>query len=450
MLAVININGVAVKNVIDILKERSFIEAMTSDELHSLANNPMKVYCGFDPSGDSLHLGNMVPIMGLAWFLRYGHTPVALIGGATGMIGDPSGKSSERQLLDEETIRRNSAGISEDLKKILTKQNSSVKPLFVNNYDWFKEFSFIDFLRDVGKYFRVGQMIAKDSVKSRLQSEEGMSFTEFSYQLLQGYDFYHLSKEYNVALQMGGSDQWGNITAGTEFIRKTSGKAAYGLTFPLLIKSDGQKFGKSEKGAIWLSKDKVSPYEFYQYLVRTNDADVIKLMRLLTFMDMDEVRHYESMMQKSDYVANTAQKKLAEEITKIVHGDEGFDVAIKVTKTAAPGSSGTLDAETLETLGKDMPSYAISLDELISAPVVDVLVRTGLQSSKGEAKKLLRNGGVYINNDKISDEKALIDESHLIDSRLLLIAVGKKNKMLIRILDKKDLLENKQDTKMSP
>lgn len=280
-------------NVIDVLKERGFIESMTSEELRDLAQKPLVVYCGFDPTSDSLHLGNMVAMMGLAWFQRFGHQPITLVGGATGMIGDPSGKTSERQFLDEATLEKNLQGIKKNLENFLDFSNPSTKPLILNNYDWFKNYSFIAFLRDVGKFFRVGTMLAKDSVKARMTSEEGMSFTEFSYQLLQGYDFLYLMDHYNVSLQLGGSDQWGNIIAGTDLIRKTRGKSAHGLTFPLLKRSDGQKFGKSEKGAIWLSPDKLSPYEFYQYLYRMPDDDVIMLMRMLTFMDMEEIKKYE-------------------------------------------------------------------------------------------------------------------------------------------------------------
>ena len=319
-------------NVIEVLQERGFIDAMTSEELRQMAEKPFKVYCGFDPTGDSLHIGHMVALMGLAWFQRFGHTPVAIVGGATGMIGDPSGKSAERQLLDEKTIDANLAGIKKNLEKLLDFSKATAQPMILNNLDWFKEFSFIGFLRDVGKYFRVGPMLNKDSVKQRMTSEEGMSFTEFSYQLLQGYDFLHLYDKYGVTVQIGGSDQWGNITAGTELIRKVRGQSAFGITFPLLTRSDGQKFGKSEKGAIWLSPEKCSPYEFYQYFVRVTDADVIKLMRLLTFMPLEVIRDYEQMMKNADYVPNTAQKRLAEEITRIVHGEEGLNTALRVTE----------------------------------------------------------------------------------------------------------------------
>lgn len=420
-------------NVIEVLKERGFIDAMSSEELPSMAEKPFKVYCGFDPTGDSLHLGHMVALMGLAWFQRFGHTPIALVGGATGMIGDPSGKTAERQLLTEDVIAHNLKGIKRNLEKLLDFSNKDAHPLIVNNLDWFKNFSFVGFLRDIGKYFRMGPMLAKESVKQRMNSEEGMSFTEFSYQLLQGYDFLHLYDNYGVTLQIGGSDQWGNITAGTDLIRKVHGKPAYGITFPLLTRSDGQKFGKSEKGAIWLSEDKCSPYDFYQYLVRVPDADVLKLMRLLTFVDMQEIRDYEELMKQPDYVPNTVQKRLAEEVTRLVHGQSGLDTALKVTMGAAPGSETVLDAEILESISKDMASATLSEEEVVGKKLIDILVQVGLQPSKSEARRLVRNGGVYVNNEKIQDENANILQNDLIDGRLLLIAAGKKNKILIRI-----------------
>lgn len=420
-------------NVIDVLNERGFIDALTSEELRSMAEKPFKVYCGFDPTGDSLHLGHLVALMGLAWFQRFGHTPVAIVGGATGMIGDPSGKNSERNLLDEASIAHNVQGIRKNLEQVLDFTPAANPPMILNNLDWFKDFSFISFLRDIGKFFRVGPMLAKDSVKTRLNSEEGMSFTEFSYQLLQGYDFLYLYDQLGVTVQIGGSDQWGNITAGTELIRKVRGKPAYGITFPLLTRSDGQKFGKSEKGAVWMSPEKFSPYEFYQYLVRVNDADVLKLMRLLTFVDMAEIREYETMMQHQDYVPNTAQKRLAEEVTRLVHGQEGLDVALRVTKGAAPGAETALDAAMLESIAHDMASHSLSLNDVVGQKVVDLMVKVGLQPSKGEARRLIKNGGVYLNNQKLLDENFSVAQNDLIEGRLLLIAAGKKNKVLIKI-----------------
>lgn len=419
--------------VIEVLKERGFIDAMTSEELTIMAQKPFKVYCGFDPTGDSLHIGHMVALMGLAWFQRFGHTPFALVGGATGMIGDPSGKSAERQLLDEETIGKNIVGIRQNLEALLDFNRKENLPTIVNNLEWFKNFSLIDFLRDVAKQFRLGPMLAKDSVKARLHSEEGMSFTEFSYQILQGYDFLYLFEKHGVTVQIGGSDQWGNITAGTDLIRKVHGKPAFGITFPLLTRSDGQKFGKSEKGAIWLSPNKCSPYEFYQYLVRVTDADVIKLMRLLTFMDMAEIRRYEAAMASSDYVPNSAQKRLAEEVTRIVHGEDGLATALRVTQAAAPGADTALDAAALESICHDMPSYTLALNELLEQKILDLMIKVGLQSSKSEARRLIRNGGVYLNNQKIVDENKSIGSQDLIEGKLLLLSAGKKNKVLIKI-----------------
>lgn len=420
------------KNVIKELKERGFIDAMTSEELEKMVESPIKVYCGFDPTADSLHLGNLVAIMGLAWFQRAGHTPVAIVGGATGMIGDPSGRNSERQLLSEEDIQKNLKGIRRNLEQVL-RFDVSNPPEILNNYDWYKGVSFLDFLRDVGKYFRVGVMLAKDSVKSRLSSEEGMSFTEFSYQVLQGYDFMYLSENHGVVLQMGGSDQWGNITAGIELIRKVTGKSSYGITFPLLTRSDGQKFGKSESGAIWLSSEKLSPFEFYQYLVRIADADVIKLLKMLTFMELDEIQVLEKSMSEPGYVPNSVQKRLAEEVTRIVHGEDGLQKALKVTAVAAPGSETVLDVESLELIAKDMPSYQMSAEELVGVKLIDVLVTVGMQKSKGDARKLIKNGGVYLNNKQVTDENLNVQAADLIGEKLLLLATGKKNKMLVRV-----------------
>lgn len=420
-------------NIIETLQERGFIEALTSEELKKLTQQPIRIYCGFDPTADSLHLGNLVAIMGLAWFQKFGHTPVAVMGGATGMIGDPSGKSAERQLLDEATIQTNLIGIKKNLEAILDFNHPTAKPIILNNYDWFKNYSFIQFLRDVGKLFRVGPMLAKDSVKTRLNSEEGMSFTEFSYQLLQGYDFLYLHQKYQVVAQLGGSDQWGNITAGTDLIRKVEGTPAYGITLPLLTRSDGQKFGKSEKGAIWLSPEKLSSYEFYQYLIRIADEDVIKLMRMLTFMDMKEIHYYEAIMKTDSYVPRTAQKRLAEEVTRLVHGESGLSTAIKVTEAAAPGAKTLLDATSLESIASDMPNSTLSIHKVVNHKIIDLLVNVGLQPSKSEARRLIKNGGLYINNEKIEDENLEIRETHLIAGRLILLAAGKKNKLLIRI-----------------
>lgn len=420
-------------NIIDCLKERGFVDAITSEELRVLAKNPLKIYVGFDPTADSLHLGNLVGIVALAWFQRFGHTPYVILGGATGRIGDPSGKSVERPLLDEQTIASNVERIRQHFLHILDFSTPKTSPVILNNDTWFAKYALIDFLRDIGKHFRVGPMLAKESIRSRLNSEEGISYTEFSYLLLQAYDFYHLYEKEGVVVQMGGSDQWGNITAGIDLIRKLKGESAYGLTFPLLTRSDGKKFGKTEQGTIWLAPDRCSPYQFYQYIVRLPDADVTKLMRLLTFMDMEEIRAYEKKMQEPDYLSNSAQRRLAEEITRIVHGEEGLAAALRATEGAAPGSTAALDPAVLKEIAKDMPNVSLTKADVVGKKYVDLCVKIGLQSSKGEAVRLITNGGAYLNNVKIEDQNLLVTADDLVGGEFLLFAAGKKKKILVRI-----------------
>lgn len=415
-------------NVVDCLKERGLLDAITSEDLIKRLESPTKVYLGFDPTADSLHIGSLVGIVILRWFQKFGHTPVVILGGATGRIGDPSGKSTERPLLDNAAITYNVARIRRHFEAVLDFFHSKSRPLMLNNDDWFAKISFIDFLRDIGKHFRVGTMLAKESVKARIQSEEGISFTEFSYQLLQAYDFYHLYTEHGVVLQLGGSDQWGNITAGIDLIRKLNGEQAFGLTFPLLTRSDGKKFGKTEEGTIWLAPDRCSPYQFYQYFIRVPDADVIKLMRFLTFMEMPEIRDYEAQMAKPDYVPNTAQKRLAEELTRMIHGEEGLEKAIKVTEGAAPGTAAALDADTFREIAKDMPNIELSRAEILGQKYVDVAVKIGLLPSKGEAMRLIANGGAYLNNERVEDPQLLLSEQSLVGGEFLLFGSGKKKR----------------------
>jgi len=413
-------------NIIDCLQERGLIEATTSEELKKICDKPIQLYIGFDPTADSLHLGSLVGIMVLKWFEKFGHTPVVLLGGATGRIGDPSGKSAERVLLDAATIERNIEGIRTHFDLLLK------KPRLVNNDSWFSKYSFIDFLRDVGKHFRVNVMLTKDSVKTRLQSEEGISFTEFSYQLLQAYDFYHLFKE-GVILQGGGSDQWGNITAGTDLIRKLTGEPAYGITFPLLTRSDGKKFGKTEGGAIWLAANRTSPYEMYQYLYRMPDADVIKLMRMLTMMEMEEIRKWEKELQEPTYIPNSAQKRLAEEITTLLHGKEGLESALRATQAAAPGHQTELSPDVFRQMMKDLPYVQLAKGEVLGKKYTDIAAQSGLVTSKGEAARLVTGGGAYINNERVDDAALRFDDSHLIGGEFILLAAGKKKKVLLYI-----------------
>jgi len=421
-------------NIIDCLEERGLVEAMTSDQLKAITQKPIKLYIGFDPTADSLHLGNLVGIVVLRWFQKFGHTPVVVLGGATGRIGDPSGKSTERPLLDTATIESNIRRIRTHFEQVLDFNDPKTKPMIVNNDDWFAKYPFVDFLRDIGKHFRVNVMLTKDMVKSRLDSDEGISFTEFSYQILQAYDFYHLYKTHQVVLQGGGSDQWGNITAGTDLVRKLLGETVYGITFPLLTRSDGKKFGKTEGGAIWLASDRCSPYDFYQYLYRVADADVIKLMRMITFMEMDEIRRIEKAMKQSDYVPNSAQKRLAEEVTRLIHNEEGLQSALRATQAAAPGHATELTSEVFHQMMKDMPYVKLSKSDVVDRKFIEVAVQTGLATSKGEATRLIAGGGAYLNNARVEDPQLILNKKDLIGGEFLLLAAGKKKKILIHIV----------------
>lgn len=412
------------------------LESITSDNLRSLASSnekTLKVYCGFDPTAESLHLGNLLGIIVLSWFLRCGHQAVALIGGATARVGDPSGKSIERPELDIDTLEKNILGISKTFSTIFGSSNVVI----LNNYDWWKDFSFLDFLKQVGRFARIGPMIAKESVKKRLESEQGLSFTEFSYQLLQGYDFLYLFQNKGVNVQIGGSDQWGNITAGTELIRKIlqpdSDNEAYGLTFPLLLKSDDSKFGKSEDGAIWLSPSMLSPYKFYQYFFSVPDADVIRFLRILTFLDLEEIDELEKDMKRPGYVPNTAQQRLAEEVTRFVHGEDGLNEAVKATEALRPGAETKLDWKTIEAIAEDVPSCSLAYDQVLNVSLVDLSVSAGLFESKSAARRLLKQGGVYLNNNRVDSESKRIEPQDIVDDKVLLLSAGKKNKVVVRI-----------------
>jgi tyrosyl-tRNA synthetase len=424
------------KGLIETLRARGLIEAVTNDEIQFIVEKekPIGVYCGVDPTADSLHLGHLMAFVALAWFRRYGHAPVVLVGGATGLIGDPSGKSVERVLLSDDVLASNVACLTKSLKTIFSRVPGSEEVRFVNNRDWFERMGCIELLRDIGRYFRVGTMISRESVKLRLASEEGLSYTEFSYQLLQGYDFYHLNKNFGVTLQIGGSDQWGNITAGIDFIRRMTGKEVYGLTFPLLVKSDGKKFGKSESGAVWLSEEKLSPYDFYQYLFRTTDADVIRLLKALTFLDLEEINELERSMALPSYIPNTAQRLLADEVTRLVHGEEGLASALRVTEHALPGKEkGSLSVEALLEMKGHVPTASLSRTAVVGARVCDVLAAGAFCSSRTEARKLIANGGVRVGERKIEDELDVIIGDDLIDGRFLLFALGKKKRAIVEI-----------------
>ncbi|PKA46071.1 tyrosyl-tRNA synthetase [Apostasia shenzhenica] len=448
-----------IPNVVDILQERGLIDSVTSENLRSVCSNPnlspVTVYCGFDPTAESLHLGNLIGIIVLSWFRKCGHKVIALIGGATGRVGDPSGKSIERPELDVETIENNCAGIraliygilgrtcsKRDLslgsikKAILNSDSKDLDDSFVvlDNFDWWKDITLLDFLRDVGRYARVGSMVSKESVKKRLTSEEGMSYTEFTYQLLQGYDFLYMFRNMSVNVQIGGSDQWGNITAGTDLIRKIlQVEGAYGLTFPLLLKSDGSKFGKSEGGAIWLSPQMLSPYRFYQYFFSVSDVDVVRFLKILTFLSLEEIQELEEAMKQPEYVPNAAQRRLAEEVTLFIHGEEGLSEALRATEALKPGAETELDSDIIERIAKDVPSFSLPYDQVLNAFLVDISVTSGLFGSKSAARRLVKQGGLYLNNRRIDYDDKKIEEFDIVNGKLLLLSAGKKNKMVIRI-----------------
>ncbi|KAL6563344.1 hypothetical protein OROHE_005931 [Orobanche hederae] len=432
------------RNVVEILEERGLLESVTSNALRR--QSEIRVYCGFDPTAESLHLGNLLGIIVLSWFLRCGHQVVVLVGGATGRVGDPSGKSFERPELDPLSLDRNVSAISATIRTILGRDHNSSSSSAIsvlNNYDWWKDVKLLDFLRDVGRFARVGTMMSKESVRKRLESENGISYTEFTYQLLQGYDFLHLFRDEGVNVQIGGSDQWGNITAGTDLIRRSKGGegegGAYGLTFPLLLKSDGTKFGKSEDGALWLSPSLLSPYRFYQYFFSISDADVVRFLKILTFLPMDEISQIERqmmMIQEDEYVPNTAQRRLAEEVTRFVHGEEGLKEAIKATEALRPGGGGETkldDWKTIEAIAEDVPSFTLRRDQVLDLSVLELSVCSGLLESKSAARRLLKQGGLYLNSIRIESEAKKIEPDDIVGGKVMLLSAGKKKKMLLRI-----------------
>ncbi len=392
-------------------------------------------YIGFDPTADSLHVGSLVPILLLVHLQKAGHKPIALVGGATGMVGDPSGKSAERNLLDDATLNHNLQGIKNQLSKYLDFTASSPNAAeMVNNYDWFKEMGFLQFIRDVGKHITVNYMSAKDSVKKRLEGENGMSFTEFTYQLVQGYDFYWLYVNKNAKLQMGGSDQWGNITTGTELIRRKAAGEAFAFTCPLITKADGTKFGKSEKGNIWLDPAKTSYFDFYQFWLNAADADAEKWIKIFTFLSKDEITDLiaQHAVNPGDRVL---QKALAREITTFVHGPEGLNQALADTekmfagRTAPAESLSEADLESLEGVAR----FSYPVDKLgAGIDIVSFLAETGILASKGEARKLVEGGGISVNRKKVESVKTTVDSSLLLHGKYILVQKGKKSYYLVQ------------------
>ena len=416
------------------LKWRGLIYQSTDEKMQSWLNEkPRTVYVGFDPTADSLHIGSLLPLQTLRRFQLAGHRPVAIIGGATGMIGDPSGKSAERNLLSEDQLQANIEGMKQQMAAMLDFDCGENSAILVNNYDWMKSFSYIDFLRDVGKNFPVNVMLAKDTVKSRLGSDAGISYTEFSYMLLQAYDFVHLHQEYGCELQIGGSDQWGNVTAGIDLGRRMLSKQLYGLTLPLLTKADGSKMGKTETGTVWLSSDRTSPYELYQYWIRVDDADVSKCLKYLTDLERGEIEELDGLRETAAHQRDS-QKRLAEEITRQIHGEEGLKAAKYATDVFFGAEINDCSERDLNAIFSDVPSQQVSksLLEGDGLAIYDAFVQAGLCKSKGEARRLFAQGGLYVNNHRWSDDDACIKKDHLVTPTTLVLRSGKKKYALLK------------------
>jgi tyrosyl-tRNA synthetase len=422
-------------NLIEELRWRGMIQDIMPGTEEQLKKEMTSAYIGFDPTAESLHIGSLVPILLLVHLQKAGHKPIALIGGATGMIGDPSGKSEERNLLNEDTLTKNVTGIKAQLEKYIdfnpTLPNAAE---LVNNYDWFKTISFIDFLRDTGKHITVNYMMAKDSVKRRIEGEVGLSYTEFAYQLMQGYDFYWLYQHKNCKLQMGGSDQWGNITTGTELVRRKAGGEAFACTCPLIKKADGTKFGKTEQGNVWLDPAKTSPYQFYQFWLNASDEDAQNWIKIFTFLTLAEINSLLADHNK-DASQRLLQKRLAQELTSFVHGESEYDKAVETTQKLfanqnAPAESLSIeDLEAMDGVVKsDFPKEKIA----VGIDVVSFLAETAIFPSKGEARKLVQGGGVSINRKKVDDIQFTVNTSLLLYNQYLLVQKGKKNYYLVK------------------
>ena len=418
-------------NFVEELKWRGMIHDIMPGTQEQFAKEMTSAYIGFDPTADSLHIGSLVQIMILVHLQKAGHKPVALVGGATGMVGDPSGKSKERNLLDEETLNHNLKCMQAQLEKFLDFDCGENSAEVVNNFDWFKEFSFLDFIRDVGKHMSVNYMMAKDSVKSRL--ETGMSFTEFSYQLVQGYDFYWLWKNKNCMVQLGGSDQWGNIVTGTELIRRKGGGQAFAVTTPLIKKADGGKFGKTEEGNVWLDKTKTSPYKFYQFWLNSSDEDAKNYIRIFTLKSQEEINAIITEHEQAPHL-RVLQKALADEVTTRVHSAEDLEMAIKASNILFGKSTAydlkSLDEDTFLSVFDGVPQFEVSANDL-ECGIVDFLAeKTQVFASKGEARRMLNSNAVSINKEKVNEEKQ-ISRADLISNKYILVQKGKKNYFLI-------------------
>ncbi len=410
-------------NIFEELKARGLVFQTTDEEalVKALTEGQVSYYTGYDPTADSLHLGHLVAILTSRRLQLAGHKPYALVGGATGLIGDPSFKDAERSLQTKDTVDGWVDKIQSQLSRFLDFENGDNKAEMVNNYDWFSDISFIDFLRDVGKYYTVNYMMSKDSVKKRI--ETGISYTEFAYQIMQGYDFYELNDKHNVTLQIGGSDQWGNMTAGTELLRRKADKSGHVMTVPLITDSTGKKFGKSEGNAVWLDADKTSPYEMYQFWLNVMDDDAVRFLKIFTFLSLDEIAEIEEQFDAARH-ERLAQKILAKEVVTLVHGEEAYNQALNITEQLFAGNIKNLSAKELKQGLSNVPNYAVQAEDNLN--IVELLVTSGIVTSKRQAREDVANGAIYVNGDRVQDLDYTLSDSDKIDGELTVIRRGKK------------------------
>ncbi len=422
-------------NLYEEIQWRGMLYAETEGVQEVLAKPHITAYIGFDPTAASLHVGSLLPIMGLVRLQRHGHTPIALAGGGTGMIGDPSGRTSERQLLTQEKLAENLAGIRGQLAHFLDFESKTNPALLLNNADWLTTISMVDFLRDTGKHFTVNYMLAKESVKQRYERGDGISFTEFSYMLLQAYDFLMLHDRHNCILQMGGSDQWGNIVAGTELIRKLRGEKGYGLVFPLVTTSAGVKFGKTEAGAVWLDPNLTSPFRFYQFWLNTDDRDVVKYLKFFTMLEPAEVAELEASLEAAPE-KREAHRRLGEEVTRMVHGDYQLQRALQATRVLFGGEIAGMSARDVLDIFADVPSHDLPASSLEGEglALIEAVVACGIVPSKGAARRLIESGGIYVNNRRVADSQATLKHSELIEGQYLVLRKGAKDYHLARAI----------------
>lgn len=424
-----------VKNAFEELKWRGMLFDYVEGVERILDEQKVTVYNGFDATADSLHVGHMVPLLALARLQRFGHHPIALAGGGTSMIGDPSGKSAERQLLSQQIIEENVESIKGQLAHFLDFEVKSNPARVMNNANWLMKLDLIEFLRDIGKHFTINYMLAKDSVKSRIDREEGISYTEFSYMLLQSYDYLYLNQHENCIMQTGGSDQWGNITAGAELVRRVTGNSVYGMVYPLITKSDGTKFGKTESGAVWLKAERTSPFKFYQFWLNTDDKDVINYLKFFTFLPKEEIEELEFSV-KDHPELREAQKRLSKEITAIVHGETALSNAEQATQVLFGGSLDGLSGKEIEEIFEEVPSTNLpkSRFEGQGTSIIDLLVDCGVAKSKGEARRSIQEGGINLNNQRVTEVDQGVTLNNLIDNQYLILRKGRKNYYFVKVL----------------